>query len=293
MTPGRRLVVTGDDFGLSPEVNGGIARAHREGILRATSLMVAAPAAAGAVAVARTTPTLAVGLHLVLVNGRASAPATAHAGLAAPDGALPRTPMPAALRWFLSPRLRAAVRIEIAAQMRAFAATGLALSHVDGHLHVHLHPVAQHALADLLPAHPIPALRLTRDPLVPALRRDRRGAVRKTFEAAALGALSALARRRFRNRGIVFADRVLGLHESGGCNEPTLARLLDGLPRGVTEIYTHPAAARPAAARADDPGLDREAELAALVSPAIRRLIAERGIDLVTWADLRGEGGGA
>src|SRR5262249_53298622 len=75
VTLGKRLVVSGDDFGVAVEVNEGILRAHRDGILGQTSLMVAGDAVEHAVALARATPTLAVGLHLVLAQGRPAAAA--------------------------------------------------------------------------------------------------------------------------------------------------------------------------------------------------------------------------
>ena len=66
----KSLIVTADDFGASVEVNDAIELAHRGGILTAASLMVSAPAAAQAVALARRLPSLRVGLHLVLAEGR-------------------------------------------------------------------------------------------------------------------------------------------------------------------------------------------------------------------------------
>ena len=66
----KRLIVNADDFGLSPEVNAGIVRAHREGILRSASLMVAEPAARAAAERARDNPALDVGLHAVVCRGR-------------------------------------------------------------------------------------------------------------------------------------------------------------------------------------------------------------------------------
>jgi chitin disaccharide deacetylase len=39
----KRLIVNGDDFGISPGVNAGLVRAHREGILSSASLMVDTP----------------------------------------------------------------------------------------------------------------------------------------------------------------------------------------------------------------------------------------------------------
>jgi predicted glycoside hydrolase/deacetylase ChbG (UPF0249 family) len=66
----KRVIVTADDFGLTVAVNQGVEQAHREGILTAASLMVGGAAADDAVERARRLPTLRVGLHVVLVQGR-------------------------------------------------------------------------------------------------------------------------------------------------------------------------------------------------------------------------------
>ena len=55
---------------MSPEVNEAVERAHGEGVLTAASLMVSGAAAKEAVDIARRQPTLRVGLHLVLIEGR-------------------------------------------------------------------------------------------------------------------------------------------------------------------------------------------------------------------------------
>jgi len=73
----KRLIVTADDFGVAREVNDAVEAAHRGGVLTAASLMVAAPAAADAIARARRLPSLRVGLHVVLVEGRPLLPASA------------------------------------------------------------------------------------------------------------------------------------------------------------------------------------------------------------------------
>lgn len=59
----KTLIVNADDFGLSDGVNDGIIRAHREGIVTSTSLMVSQPAAAAAATAATMQPDLSVGLH--------------------------------------------------------------------------------------------------------------------------------------------------------------------------------------------------------------------------------------
>jgi chitin disaccharide deacetylase len=77
----KQLVVNADDFGFTPDVNRGIVDAHRRGILTATTLMANGAAFDDAVRLARETPTLDIGCHLVLMGGgrcsrASSAPAT-------------------------------------------------------------------------------------------------------------------------------------------------------------------------------------------------------------------------
>ncbi|MEW6269185.1 MAG: hopanoid biosynthesis-associated protein HpnK [Thermodesulfobacteriota bacterium] len=280
-------MVTGDDFGLASEVNRAIVRAHREGILTETSLMVTAPAVGEAVALARETPTLDVGLHLVLVQGRPASDDARATGLATPSGGFRESAIPAAIRYFFTPRLRRAVGREVRAQLERFRATGLPLAHLDGHLNVHLHPLLQDVLAPLVPEFGIPAMRLTREAVLPNLRWDRRHAPRKTFEGLVLRLLSAMAERRFRAHGVVFADRTLGLHQSGACDEAYVMHLIDTLPPGTSELYCHPAEAQTAEMRRLMPGYRPADELSALTSPRVRALVEARGVRLSRWSDLR------
>ena len=64
-----KLIITADDFGRSPEINAAVLEAHLRGILTSASLMVAGAAAPEAVEISRANPSLAVGLHVVLVDG--------------------------------------------------------------------------------------------------------------------------------------------------------------------------------------------------------------------------------
>ena len=282
----RRLVVNGDDFGLAPEVNRAIVRAHCHGILTSTSLMVTGPAMAEAVSIARDLPSLAVGLHLVLVQGRSACPPREIAGLVSVDRSFRERAIPAGVLYFFLPGLRAALEREVRAQLEVYRSTGLPVSHVDGHLNIHLHPVVQRVLADLAPEFGIRAVRLTREAVWPDLRWSRKHALRKAFEGTAFGILSAIAARRFRARGIVSTDRLYGMHESGGCDEPYLRHVLRSLPPGDSEIYCHPADAQNEDMRRRMPGYRPADELAALTSPAIREIVETRGIDLVSWRDL-------
>jgi len=289
MTAVRRLIVSGDDFGVAAEVNAGIERAHAGGILTSTSLMVTGEARDDAVARARTYPRLAVGLHLVLAQARPASPPSAIPRLVGGGPAFGDQPILNGLRYFwawCSQVGRAQLEREVDAQLAAFAATGLPLAHVDGHLNMHLHPMVLPIVVRLAPRYGIRAVRLSREDLRRALRHDRRHAVRKSFEHVVFQTLSRLAAPRLRAAGIATADRVYGMHQTGHVDEPYLLDLLAALPEGTSEVYAHPALGRAAAMARWQPGYDPAGELRALTSVRVRAAVDARGVDLVSYRDV-------
>ena len=234
------LTVTADDFGLAPEVNEAVERAHRDGILTAASLMVAEPHAADAVARAGTMPGLGVGLHLTLVEGRAVLPRKAIPDLMGADGKLRTDLARYGASIFFRPSVRRQVAAEIEAQFRAFAATGLPLHHVDAHKHFHLHPTIAGLLLEIGPRFGMKRLRVPVEPLE-ILRKVE--PVRPGFEARLASPYAELLRRRAMRVGLSVPDRVLGLAWSGAMTHERVAGLLRNLPSGDTELYSHPALA--------------------------------------------------
>ena len=110
-------------------------------MLTSASLMVAGDAFEEAADMARRMPGLAVGLHVVLVDGRAVLPPRRSLISLMRNGRFPRDPFRAGLGYaLLSRRGREELDRELAAQFERFASTGLPLSHVDGHCHLHAHP---------------------------------------------------------------------------------------------------------------------------------------------------------
>jgi len=285
----RRLVVAGDDFGAAPEVNAAIVRAHRDGILTSASLMVAGDAAADAVALARAHPRLAVGLHLVLVQGRPAAPPATIPRLVRRDGTFRDWPVATGLRyaWLAAVERggRDELRREVEAQLAAFVATGLRLAHVDGHVNMHLHPMVLPIVLELAPRYGIRAIRLSREDLGAALRYDRSSLLRKLFEGLVFRTLAAWAGPRLRAAGIVSARRVYGMHQTGRVDERYLLSVIRTLPPGLHELYCHPAERQPAALAAHQHGYDHARELDALVSPRVRDAVHAAGVELVGYPE--------
>ena len=234
----KRLVVTADDFGAAREVNEAVEAAHCGGILTAASLMVSGPAAADAVARARRLPSLRVGLHLVLVEGRPVLPASAVPRLVDRSGAF-RTDMAAfGAVIACSAPARRQLAAEIAAQFEAFRATGLALDHCNSHKHFHLHPVVGGMMTAIGARFGLRAARVPLEP--PGVLRMIEPQGSRT-PALLTAPFALLLRRRIRAAGILAPDRVFGLRWSGSMTHGRLCGLLRNLPEGLTEIYLHPA----------------------------------------------------
>jgi len=273
----KRLVVTADDFGASPEVNDAVERAHRDGILTAASLMVAGNAAADAVALARTLPTLGVGLHVVLVDGRPVLPADRIPALVDATGKFRTDMTRAGVTIFTSPAARRQLAAEVEAQFAAFAATGLALDHVNAHKHFHLHPTIA---GTILKVGRRLGMRAVRAPIEP---RDLLRLVDGTDTGPRIEtAWARLVRARMRRAGMLVPDGVVGLAWSGAMTADRVRGILERLPDGLTEIYTHPATGPyPGAA----PGYDYRGELAALVDPLAKTILTRERVALGRFAD--------
>ncbi|RDS79433.1 ChbG/HpnK family deacetylase [Dyella monticola] len=253
-----RLIVTADDFGLHEAVNDAVERGYRDGVLRAASLMVAAPAVADAVARAKQHPGLAVGLHLVLADGRAMLPRTRIPDLVDANGMFDSNMVNNGFRFFFLPHVRRQLADEIRAQFEAFAATRLKLDHVNAHKHFHLHPTILTLMLTIGREYGMRAIRLPSEPGMGPWLRPWLGLMRWRLDRA----------------GVAYNDHVFGLRHSGGMDETVMLDILQALPDGLSEVYLHPASHGHIT---ESMAQYRHAEeLAALLSPRVRALIAER-----------------
>jgi hopanoid biosynthesis associated protein HpnK len=259
----RKLVVTADDFGAAVEVNDAVEQAHTSGILTAASLMVSAPAADDAVARAKLLPRLRVGLHIVLVEGRPTLPASAVPDLVDTTGNFRADMAASAVNMFFLPRVRRQLEAEVEAQFAAFAATGLTLDHVNTHKHFHLHPTIASTILRVGKRHGLRAMRVPLEPHHVLRRAEPLG---KLPPALATAPWAMLSRARLRAAGLTVPDQVFGLAWSGAMTTARVRNLLDLLPDGLTELYLHPATG-PYAGGA--PGYRYAEELAALVAPRV------------------------
>jgi chitin disaccharide deacetylase len=243
--------------------------------------MVASAAAADAVRRARALPGLRVGLHVVLIEARPALPPEQIPDLVGSDGQFRSDMARLGLDIALRPAVRRQVAAEITAQFEAYRATGLPLDHVNAHKHFHLHPVIAAqiiaigkkfgARAVRVPAEPVSIVRAI-DPSVAAL------------SPWLLGQWTRVLRAQVRRAGMSTSDAVFGLAWSGAVTAARIRGLLERLPPGVVEIYTHPATVDAFAGHA--PGYRYAEELAALTDPDCVAALRRSGYRLGGFGDV-------
>jgi hopanoid biosynthesis associated protein HpnK len=276
-----QIIMNADDFGDSAAINTAIIQAHRQGVLTSASLMVTGPAAAEAVALARQAPDLAVGLHLVVACGKSALPPDRIPHLVDHEGFFPNDPLRAGLRYYFSRSAQAELAAELEAQFERFAATGLGLSHVDGHLHMHLHPTVLRLLLPLAKQYGARGLRLPRDDLWFSIAHERQRAAVKAVWAIVFGLLARYCMRQLDGHPLAVAHRVYGLMQTGQMNERYVLEVLRKLQVPTVELYFHPSTHTEDGASGPNPS-----DLATLLSPAVRSVIQERGLCLATYPAL-------
>jgi len=136
---------------------------------------------------------------------------------------------------------------------------------------MHLHPTVARLMIEAGAAHGLRAIRVPAEPPLPASGLSER----------ALFAWTRLLRRQARRAGLLTNDHCFGLRWSGAMRSQRLLSLADSLPRGISEIYLHPAAWRDQGLAALMPDYRHEQELAALLDPRVRAALQRNSIDLL------------
>jgi hopanoid biosynthesis associated protein HpnK len=282
----KKLIITGDDFGLSLAVNEAIEEAHRKGVLSTASLMVGAKAAGDAVDRARRLSSLRVGLHLVLVGGAPISPPHMLPDLVDAKGQFSSHLFRAGINFFFSPGIRRQLEEEIRAQFQTFRNTGLSLDHVNCHNHMHLHPTIGRLILKVGKEYDLKAVRYPCEPVFRSWLASRKALGRKVFSWLVLWPWLALLRNQLRQARVHSNHFVFGMNDSGNMNLDLVLRFLEHLPPGVTEIYFHPASRLCPELNQAQKNYRYQEEFAALTSSALREALLASHIRCIGFSDL-------
>jgi hopanoid biosynthesis associated protein HpnK len=290
----RRLIVNADDFGLTPGVNRAIAETHSAGIVSSATLMAKGVAFGDAVERARAAPTLAVGCHVVLVDGAPlSEPGSVDTLLAIrsaePDKFHSRLPAVAARAVFGGFDPDQLVE-EITAQIRKLQSAGLQVTHLDTHKHTHVFPEILSALVRAARICGVPAIR---NPFVPVSAvsatqfASKPGLWKRYGQVRMLRSFAGQFRAKVRRAGLATPDGIVGVVETGSYNPSLLRQTLANLAEGTWELVCHPgyddADLRAAHTRLME---SRDQERRLLMSGELRTFLDEQKIRLTSYREL-------
>ena len=248
----RRLIINADDFGLTHGVNRAVAELHQAGLLSSATLMARAPATDDAIKIARATPSLGVGCHVVLLDGEpVLPPAPETPNLTHPITGRFRSTLTDFLLWLYGPTSRSASRTQIASEIEAEAAAqiallqsrGINLTHIDTHKHVHMFPAV---LRPVLRAARAAGIRTVRNPFEPAwslhatTHASSHAPLLRRAQVTLLRRLEPAFRRIAAEEGFTTTDGAIGVLATGSLDAATVASLLRQLPPGIWELVAHP-----------------------------------------------------
>jgi predicted glycoside hydrolase/deacetylase ChbG (UPF0249 family) len=237
----KRLIINADDFGLAPGVNRAIIELEQARALSSATLMATGACFSPAVYMAFTQPGLAVGCHVVLVDGSPCLRPGEVPSLVSPgDPSAFRETVGSFVRDLLRGRIREKeIEAEAIAQIRRIQSSGLTVSHIDSHKHLHAFP---RVLAPLLRAARHCGVGCIRNPFEPwwSLRATRSAGTMRRLQVHAMRSQRGVFARLAKAHGMTTTDGSLGLLATGILDEPVLRSLLSAMPEGTWELVCHP-----------------------------------------------------
>jgi len=272
------LIVNADDFGLSDMINKGIEKAHTDGILTSASLMAVGSRFDSAVDIAIRHPMLGIGAHLTLVEELPLSKPQEIPSLLGDDGRFHKSAKHFALKYLTGNIRHAEVSLELGRQLDKLTGSGLTITHVDTHQHVHLLPgintiVSQLALNRGISNIRKPDERLRASTLFSGVASSRH------IELLLVKMLNGLNWR----SSMRSTDDFTGFIHGGNLNEASLLQILTDLrPGKSTELMCHPGLG-PGDTDKAHWQYNWEHELQALVSPAVNNAVVRLGINLSNW----------
>ena len=288
----KRLIVNADDFGMSRGITDGILRAHQDGIVTSTSIMVNMPGSEYAIQRMPEFPSLGVGVHLNLSEGRPLLPPHKVSTLITKDGVFhPLLEMIHRMwHWQLSER---EIEAEFRAQIQWLKERGLTPTHADSHQHMYTYPPTAIAFRRALQAEGVRKIRGT------VTRAGQRGgSIRQTYGGTLLRQVAVRGYMEFLQNvvfhGFIYPDSCLAIprtYRDRGALSEGVRFVLNHQPSGTYQLGCHPGITPDHAAEAEDFKGRRECDLQLLIDPELRDEANRNRIQLINYRDLENENG--
>lgn len=278
----RYIIINADDFGRHAEINRAVEEGLVHGCLRSATVMPGGAAFAGAIDIARRHEELGLGVHFTLVDGHPILPPEEIPSLVGSEGDFLPDHTALLKRYLKGGVNLEEVRRELAAQLQKIEATGIPISHVDSHQHMHTLPGIIDIVLDLAARAGIRAVRTPRTPLFAGAF----GGLGQLVGRLGLSTLARLAACKAHRRGLLTPDNFAGIVAGEAVSEGELLHLIAHLPQGTTEVMMHPGTKNDVLQEDSGWQHDFEAELAAILSPRVGEALRKAEVEPVNFRHL-------
>ena len=283
----KQLIINADDFGIHPAVNEAVRKAATEGILTSTSLMAGGDAFDEAVEMARSMPSLGIGIHLTLVGGiKPVLPPSEVPSLTWDNGVFCHDYGKLIVRDLEGKISLSEVYAEWDAQIQKIMNTGLPVTHMDGHQHMHMWPHFYPIARDLAKKYHISCMRVPDEDVLVGMKD---GHIIRWAAKNGLSLLSRMHRSDLKKNHVRTNDHFFGMLYGGHLSPERFAKFILQTRPGITEIMCHPSADTRAMEDTFHWGYHGEDELAGLLADINRELIEKKQISLISYRDVREE----
>ena len=274
------LIVHADDLGISKKVNEGILQAHTQGILTSASIVANGAAFEHAIEICNSFPTLDVGVHLTLVEEQPLFNTDVIESLVNGEGRFHYNAKEFAKKYLMGRIRLREVKQELEAQIRKVLSSGINVSHLDSHQHIHMLPKIHEITVEIAKQYGIPAIRSTRERFHSGMLKDRTLFSRLFF----LLVLNRIPRQ-IEDPAVLKTDHFFGFFYSGILNKANLMNVIEYLPSdGTCELMCHPGL--------DDPQspyshwkYSWQDELQALLDRELPGILQKKGVTLISYRD--------
>lgn len=280
----RYIIINADDFGRHAEINRAVEEGLVHGCLRSATVMPGGAAFAGAIDIARRHEELGLGVHFTLVDGHPILPPEEIPSLVGSEGDFLPDHTALLKRYLKGGVNLEEVRRELAAQLQKIEATGIPISHVDSHQHMHTLPGIIDIVLDLAARAGIRAVRTPRTPLFAGAF----GGLGQLVGRLGLSTLARLAACKAHRRGLLTPDHFAGIVAGEAVSEGELLHLIAHLPQGTTEVMMHPGTKNDVLQEDSGWQHDFESELAGILSPRVEAALQKAEVEPVNFCHLYG-----
>jgi len=290
----KSIIINADDFGLSRSINRGIIQAYKEGVLTSSSLLVNMPGFEDAVNLIKDNPGLDIGLHINFFRGRPVMPPDKTATITDAKGFFLQDVFSIATKIYQRRISLKELEAECEAQIKMALDKGINITHLDSEKHLHLISHVYNIVVKLAKKYGINKIRnINEYPYISRFLLNGKHIFNSSLCKTAILQLLSMCRKKINSlNSIKTADYSFGLWDSGSMTLSKYKRLFEHLANGTTEILCHPGyideewRKPPLNREKYYMTLNREEELAALLSPRLKEIIQKLNIRLTNYEEL-------